>query len=134
MRTWVGLLLLAHGLITVGISAGSFAGGEGVPNPAWLSWWPRALGQSWLPARFGVLGGLLWLAGGLLLIAAGLGLFGIVIPATWWRGLAIGGAAISLVALLLYAHPYYLLGIALNVGILVALLWAKWPSMQAMGA
>lgn len=141
MRVWFGLFLIAHGIITTAISSGSFKGGAGIANPAWLGWWPSALGQSWLLARLGVensvastAGGVLWLLGGLALVAAGLSVLGVVVPVEWWRGLAVGGAVISLLALLLYLHPFYVLGIALNVAILMAILWAHWPAAAVAGA
>ncbi len=141
MRIAVGLILLVHGLITVAIATGSFARGPGVPNPGWLSWWPSALGRSWLLDGLGLestaaatAGALLWLVGGLALVAAGLGVFGLLVPVAWWRGLAIGGAVVSLLALLLYLHPYYVLGIGINAAILAALLWAHWPAPSIVGA
>ena len=63
-------------------------------------------------------GGVIWLAAGLLLLGAGLGFFGFLVPVAWWIPLTIAGACLGLVALILYFHPYYLLGVLLNVGFL----------------
>lgn len=82
-------------------------------NSAWLSWWPTPLGRSWLldalPLGAGAarLGGVLWLVAGLGLIAAGLGLVGVPLLHGEWQTSALIGAALSLVALVLYFHPYY---------------------------
>jgi hypothetical protein len=140
MRMAIGIVLLVHGLITIGIAAGSFARGPGVANPTWLAWWPVALGRSWAldGLRLGqspaaTAGALLWLVGGIALVAAGLGVFGILVPVAWWRVLAVGGAAVSLLALLLYLHPYFVLSIGINAAILAALLWARWPAAGVAG-
>ena len=120
-----GLFLVAHGLVTAAIGAGSVANGPGVPNPPWLGWWPAALGRSWLldALRLGpawaALGGFVWLLAGMLLVTAGAALLGLPIPPGLVRTLALAGAASSLVALALYLHSYYALGIALNVAILL---------------
>ena len=133
----IAAVLILHGLIVAAQSAGSFGPtpSSGLQNPAWVSWWPTNLGRSWLLSWLGLertpitwIGGLLWLAGGIALVAAGLGVFGFVIPTDWWRGLAIAGAAISLFMLVVYLHPIAILGTGLSVVILVALLWARWPS------
>ena len=118
MRTLFGIVLIAHGLVTMAIAAGSFAPAGNMPNPDWLRWWPHQLGRSWVSPSIGWWGGLLWLVAGLLLLGAGLGFFGFLIPATWWSSLAIGGTIISMVALIVYFHPYYVLAILLNLGIL----------------
>jgi hypothetical protein len=73
------------------------------------------------------MGGLLWLAGGIALVAAGLGIYGFVIPADWWRGLAMTGAAISLFMLVIYLHPILIIGTTSSLAVLVALLWLRWP-------
>jgi hypothetical protein len=88
-----------------------------IPNPEWLRWWPTQIGQSWIPG-LGWPGALIWLVAGLLLLGAGLGFFGFLIPVGWWIPLAITGAIIGLVALVLYFHPYYIVGVLLNAGIL----------------
>lgn len=141
MKSVIGVLLAVHGLINAFQSIGSFKPTGGIPNPNWLGWWPVAMGQSWLLARLGIefsfagmLAGILWLAAGATLIAAGLGLFGFLIPATWWRPLAGIGAALSLLMLILYANPMYLVGIGANLAILIVLLWAQWPSAEVLGA
>jgi hypothetical protein len=137
MKILVSALLILHGLIVAGQAAGSF--GSLLPaelrNPSFVSWWPINMGRSWLFSWLGLentlvvyrIGGLLWLAGGIALVAAGLGIFGFVIPIVWWRGLAIGGAAISLFMLIIYLHPMLIIGTASSFAVLVALLWLRWP-------
>jgi len=61
------------------------------------------------------------------LVAAGLGVLGFIVPADWWRDLAIGGAAISLFMLAVYFHPITIIGTASSLTVLVALLWLRWP-------
>jgi hypothetical protein len=137
MKLLIGILLILHGLIVAGQSAGSF--GSTIPNelqnPSFVSWWPINMGRSWLFSSLGLektlivyrIGGLLWLAGGIALVAAGLGVLGFVIPVDWWRELAIAGAAISLLMLAVYFHPVTIIGTTSSLAVLVALLWAKWP-------
>lgn len=137
MKLLVSVLLILHGLIVAGQSAGSF--GSTIPNelqnPSFVSWWPINMGRSWLFSGLGLdrtlavyrIGGLLWLAGGMALVAAGLGVWGLFIPPDWWRGLAIGGAAISFFMLAIYFHPITIMGTVSSLAVLVALLWAKWP-------
>jgi len=139
LRLVIAAILVIHGLIVAAQSAGSFGSGGGVQNPSWVSWWPTALGDSWLLSWLGLersvvawLGGLLWLAGGLLLVAAGLGVVDVVVPHSAWRSLALGGAAVSLVMLLVYLHPLMTLGILLDVAILVVLLGTDWPPASAL--
>jgi hypothetical protein len=141
MKTLISVLLILHGLITSFQSAGSFNPGGGVANPKWLSWWPAALGQSWLFPRLGVeksllstFSGILWLVSGIMLIAAGMGLFGFIIPVAWWRVLAGVGAAVSLFLYIFYAHPFFLVGMGANLAILLILLWLKWPSVAMLGS
>jgi hypothetical protein len=137
MKLLISVLLILHGLIVAGQSAGSF--GSTIPNelqnPSFVSWWPINMGRSWLFSWLGLdrtlvayrIGGLLWLIGGIVLVAAGLGVLGFIIPADWWRGLAIGGAAISLFMLAVYLHPIMIIGTASSLAVLVALLWLRWP-------
>jgi hypothetical protein len=137
MKLILSILLIIHGLIVAGQSAGSFGSilPKELQNPSFVGWWPINMGRSWLLTWFGLektlivyrIGGLLWLAGGILLVAAGLGILGFVIPADLWRGLAIAGAAISLFMLAVYFHPVTIIGTASSLAVLVALLWAKWP-------
>ena len=140
MKIVIAVLLIAHGLIVTAQSSSSFTPGKGVANPSWLSWFPAGLGQSWLLVKLGIeqsflarAGGILWLAGGLALVAAGLGIFGFIIPFSWWRGLALAGAVISLVMLSIYVHPFYILGIGASVVLLVALLSKQWMLLARLG-
>jgi hypothetical protein len=138
MKILISVLLIIHGLIVAGQAAGSF--GSTIPNeiqnPSFVSWWPINMGRSWLFSWLGLektlgiyrIGGLLWLAGGIALVAAGLGVLGFIIPVDWWRNLAIGGGAVSLFMLAVYFHPMTIIGTASSMAVLVALLWARWPS------
>jgi len=141
MRIFVVILLLIHGLITCAQAQTGFKPSEGVVNPGWLSWWPVNLGQSWLfkiiglPKPFiGSLIGVLWISAGVCLLAAALGLFGVIVPTNLWRPLAAIGAIISLVLFVIYAHPFYAIGIGADIAILLVLLWAKWPTPEMLGS
>jgi hypothetical protein len=143
MRIVVCVLLIVHGLITAALSAGRFnTSGPGGPNPKLLDWWPTPFGKSWIFSLLGhqqsgivePVAGLLWLVAGAALIAAALGLFGFVVPTTYWRALAGAGALVALVLFVVYAHPYYAIGIGADIAILLVLLWAKWPSPQILGS
>jgi hypothetical protein len=69
----VGVVLVAHGLITTMIGFGSMTSPNtaAMPAPSWLGWWPGTFGRSWLLDAMNVgsgpaaLGGLVWLAAGL---------------------------------------------------------------------
>jgi hypothetical protein len=66
-------------------------------------------------------GSLLWLASGVLLIAAGSGAAGFAGLAGSWQNLAFGGGLLGLLAMALYLHPWYAIGIAINVLIVTLL-------------
>lgn len=143
MKIFVGVLLLVHGLVTAAQSIGYFgASSGGTANPGWLGWWPTTLGESWLPALRGTqrpaladsLTGVLWLVAGAALIAAALGLFGFLVPPTYWRALAGAGAIVSLVLLVVYAHPLYAIGFAADLAVLLVLLLGQWPSPETLGS
>ncbi|NMB56115.1 MAG: hypothetical protein GYA15_15600 [Leptolinea sp.] len=140
MKILFGVLLILHGLIVAAQSGSSFNPTSGPANPAWLSWWPVNLGQSWLfipsgaensPIARGL--GILWLAAGLALLAAGLAVLGIIIPMEWWRTLALAGAALSIVMLAIYLHPLFGIGIGASLLILAALLIRQWPVLGQIG-
>ncbi|HEX7556263.1 MAG TPA: hypothetical protein VF338_06535, partial [Leptolinea sp.] len=129
-----------HGMIVASQSSSNFTPAPGVVNPAWLNWWPANLGQSWLLIPSGAeqsplarMGGILWLAAGILLVAAGLAVLGIVIPAAWWRSLALAGAVISLLMLIIYLHPFFGIGIGASIVLLAALLIKQWPLLEGFG-
>jgi hypothetical protein len=104
MKILISILLILHGLIVAGQSAGSFGATlpNEIQNPAFVSWWPVPMGRSWLFSWLGLektltvyrIGGLLWLVGGVVLVAAGLSILGWIIPTAWWHDLAVAGGAI----------------------------------------
>ena len=52
----------------------------------------------------------------------------------WRRPLAVAAAAASLLTLALFWQPALILGVLVDAGILVALLWAHWPAAELVGA
>lgn len=94
---------------------------------------------SWILAdSSGVAGGrqvgyVLWVVTLVGSIAAGLALLGWLIPQSWWQGLAIVSAALSMMMVVFYwwglpfMFPHKLGAIAVNVGVFVCLLWLRWP-------
>jgi len=120
---FIVLVLIGHGLIVAAQARTSFGISKSPPaDPDWLRWWPVPLGRSWLLDRAGLSGGSLekalgavWLLSGLCLVAAGFGFMGVVVPLGLWPALVVIGATGALVMLLLYLHPFYLIGILVDV-------------------
>jgi len=126
-RIVIAVVLLAHG---IGHSLGLFPAFGLAKNERWTD-------HSWLLTNFIVesaarwSGVVLWLAAMFGFIGSALGFYGVLIPQ--WRLLAIGSAIVSLAGLSLYWNAFPSLGnkigaIAVDVIILVALLWAHWPA------
>lgn len=142
LKYLIAVILIGHGFIVSAQSGSNFGSGNSqVANPSWLSWFPVTLGRSWFLTAFKLEGtlvdkafGLIWLASGLCIVAAALGILGFIIPRELWRTLAIYGASGSLIMLLLYLHPFFIIGILVDVAILVTLLWTKWLPETLLGA
>lgn len=127
MKLILALFLAAHGLIH-----GSFIS----PAPARTAdgpEWPFELTRSWLvtglqldPALVRPFGAGLALTATALLVLAGMATAGWLVPTSWWTGLAVAGAATSLVTLLLFFHPWLVLGVLIDVVLLWSVIGAGW--------
>ena len=128
--------VVAHGLITTMIGFGGVTKPDApaMTMPAWFGWWPGPFGRSWLidalhlGAGASMAGSALWLVAGLALLGAGLGWFGVPGLSGVWQPLALGGAAVGLVALALYFHPLYVVAVVINVAIVVLVSGALAPA------
>ncbi len=116
----IGLFFLVHGFV----------------HARWQMWWPGGgPSTSWLwPRAAGSLGGL----AATLFILAAAGFFGaslgVFIQQGWWRPLVITSSTVSLLVLGPFWYRGLIVGAALDVAILIALLWAQWPSASQVGS
>jgi hypothetical protein len=139
-RIVLGLFLIAHGLIHFSLTTLPAATPGGPATPFWPGWWRADSGSTWLVTVTGMNNSAVRAFGGLLCIAvtvgfvlAGLGLMGVPLLDEWWRALAVASAAFALPLFVLFWHPWLVLGAALNISVLVSLLWANWPSTDFAG-
>ena len=88
-------------------------------------------------AQIRLFAGIIWVLVALGFIAAAMGFWGILIPASWWRPLAVIFAVISLVGLVLFGRSWpvfnFIGASLLNIAVLVALLWLHWPPVEMFG-
>jgi hypothetical protein len=131
VKIYLAIFIIAHGLVHVGLAA--------APNPADPIAKPgfffTALERSWLLPQLGLNAsaarwiGIIFVGLSTLgFLLAGLGIFGIPGLSIIWRTIAIISACISLLLLTLFWHPWLLVGVLINMGILIALLWINWLS------
>ena len=52
---------------------------------------------------------------------------------TAWRAVAVVSACTSLL-LILFWHPWLVVGVLIDIGILITLMWAKWPPQAMIGS
>ncbi len=137
LRTLIGIFLIAHGLVHSGLAAAP------IPNdPAskpgtfftsvtrsWLLTGMRLDGAAIRNVGFGLVG-----LATLSFLMTGLGVLGVPGLHAIWRGLAVLSASLSLVLLVVFWHPWLIFGIALDLGMLVSILWAHWPTSSMIGS
>jgi hypothetical protein len=87
--------------------------------------------DSWLIGERKALGIALTLTAGAVFIIAGGGVWA---QAEWWRAVAVTGAALSLVFFVVFFQPLILFGLALDVAVIVTLVWLDWPTKSMVGA
>lgn len=137
LKLALAVLFIAHGLVHAGLAA--------APNPvdpdAKAGAFFTAVERSWLLPRLGLKRSAIQWAGILLValstlgfIIAGLGILGVAGLAAIWRSVAIVSACVSLLLLVLFWHPWLPVGVLMNVGTLIALIWLNWPPADMIGS
>ena len=94
--------------------------------------------RSWLlpalPAATPIAGAF-WIVAMLGFVVAALSFWGIGLPGEAWRSVAIGSAIVSLVGITLFFGTWppfnTLAALAVNIAVLVSLLWLRWPAHAA---
>ncbi len=100
-----------------------------------LRWvWPWGVGDKGFlgqiaPNQMPIVGFWIAMAAGGLSILAILAVLGIWVPHTWWRGLAIGGAALELILMIGFFGPTKLLPIVFDLAVLI-IVWTDWAPMK----
>jgi hypothetical protein len=99
----------------------------------------------WKPARslpfldvsqstLGLAGSIVWIVVAAGFIASFMSFYSILLPAGWWRLLAIVFAAVSLAGLILFGRSWPIFNLigayTMNIATLVALLWLHWPTFD----
>src|SRR5688572_7085382 len=115
------VLLIAHGGIHVAMWATPAPKDPKAPFDA---------SHSWLLGSQRGVAVVVALVAAALLVAAGIGLWA---HAEWWRPVAVIGLAVSFGLMVLYFNPWFLFIQAVNAGLIVGLLWLKWPSESMVG-
>jgi hypothetical protein len=122
LRILIAGALLVHG---VGHTLGLF-----MPARSWLM--PNA-GESVLRT----VSRILWVLAAAGFILSCLGFLGVVVPADWWRPLAVVFALVSLLGLVLFwgTWPTFntIGALAMNIAVLVTQLWLRWPPIDMFG-
>ena len=137
MKIIIALFLIAHGLVHAGLAA--------APNPDDPDSKPGAFftspERSWLLPKLGLSAAAVRLTGIILValatlgfVLAGLGVFGMPGLSEIWRTLAVASAGVSLLLLILFWHLWLIVGVLIDIGVLVALLWADWPPADLIGS
>ena len=137
MKLILAVFLILHGLVHTILAAAPIPNDPDSNPGAFFT----AATRSWLLPRLGLndtaiqsIGIILVVLTTLGFILAGLGILGVPGFSDAWRTVAVLSAIVSLVLLVVFWHPWLLVGVLIDIGILVLLLWAKWPPVDLIGS
>lgn len=123
-----GLFLIAHGLVHAGLAAAPIPNDPESKPGAFFT----AASRSWLLPQLGLGGSAIQWIGIVLVILstvgfvlAGLGVLGVPGLNTIWRAVTVISSCLSLLLLILFWHPWLIVGVLIDIGLLISLLWAK---------
>ena len=132
MKFLLGAFLVGHALVHLSYLS------PAPPRTADGPEWPFEMTQSWLvtgagfdPALVRALGTATVLATVTLFVAAGLSTVGWLVPSEWWSGLVAAGAVASAMTLVIFFHPWIVLGLAIDAALLCATLVIDWSPATA---
>lgn len=119
MNYLIALFLAAHGLLHASYLTPAPAATPGGPE------WPFHMSRSWAVTVVGIDAGIVRAIGVVLVVLvvigfvlAGLSWLGWIVSSGWWAPLAGASAITSILLLALFFHPWIVLGIAIDAGIL----------------
>jgi hypothetical protein len=124
----LALFFAAHGLIHLGYVT------PAPPDPRY----PFRLERSWLISSLHLEAGIVRYVGTILgvltvlgYVLAALAVMNFAVPEAWWQPLTIGSSALSLALLILFWHPWLVVGVAIDVFLLLAMLVLHWQPFGA---
>ncbi len=136
-------LIIAGALTLHGLGHGGALGAL-----VWIRLRPGSNTGGWLGARSWLapslpadtattLAGMFWILSLVGFVAAALAFWGIAVPAEAWRPLAVVAAIVSLLGIVLFIGTWptfnTLAAVGVNVAVLVALVWLRWPPQPMFG-
>lgn len=128
----LGLFLAAHGLIHLGYVAPAPTADPGYPFNLSKSWLITGVGLDESTVRLvGIALSLLTVIGFAL---SGLAAAGIIIPPDWGLPLTVAASIASLLLLVLTWHTWLVVGVAIDIALLVAVLWLGWKPFNTVRA
>jgi hypothetical protein len=136
----------ARGLVFGALAIHGLGHGGALGALIWMALRPSDPTGGWQAARSWLLpalpaatatpiAGAFWIVAMLGFVVAALSFWGIGLPGEAWRSLAIGSAIVSLVGITLFFGTWppfnTLAALAVNIAVLVSLLWLRWPAQAA---
>ena len=135
LGSWLlAALLVAHGWVHV-----MFVFPRPTPSEGG-SEWPFDLTRSWLVSAARLDVNLVRVAGIALMsivvvgfVLAAMSIVGLLVPAGWWAGMLVVGAAVSFVMLALFFSPQLVLGLAIDLALLWLVFGSGWSPASSVG-
>lgn len=132
----IAVFLIAHGLVHSLLAIAPDPGDPAAKAGAFFT----SANRSWLLHQLNLDGTTVQWIGIILVglsttgfVLAGAGILGLSGLAALWRPLVVISAAISLLLLGLFWHPWLPVGVLINVGVLASLLLFNWPPSNTFG-
>jgi hypothetical protein len=126
LRIILSLFLIAHGLIHMSLATVPIPKPGAVRTPFWPAWWREATDPAWPASRLGLnpewvrtTDWILWLVITVVYALAGLGLLGVPGLSSIWQPLAVTASIVSLFLLVFYWHPWLVMGLLLDLGLIL---------------
>ena len=128
LKISLAIFLIVHGLVHSILAVTPNPGDPGAGPGAFFT----AAERSWLLPQLGLnattirwTGIILVFLSTLGFVLAGLGILGVPGLSTIWRTVAVVSSCVSLLLLILFWHPWLIVGVLIDIGVLITLLLAK---------
>jgi hypothetical protein len=132
-----GVFLILHGLVHAGLAAAPIPNEPNSTPGAFFT----DVTRSWLLSGMKLSASTIRVTGILLValatlgfVVAGMGVLGMAGLDSIWRMTAVISSGLSLLLLVVFWHPWLIVGGLINVGMIISLLWVHWPSPGLIGS